>query len=254
LIALIPALLYHSLYPALFPTISYHLGQGNLDRVRKIITQATKAGFIVLLPVSVAMCGTSKEIFLLLAGDKYPFAWEYLGLLVFSMAAYTLYLSASIIIIASNHPEYPLKNVSCLLVSAFILNWITMKLLPVNIFGPDDPQGRALAGPAIGIVVGLIGTLFFAKWIIKRYGVFAGWSDILRISAACIVPAPILWLLNFPGYGHSPGVLRLLAGLTGEYLIYFAAYSILLFLFGAFDSEEKEKILRMVRRISGRAN
>jgi O-antigen/teichoic acid export membrane protein len=248
LIALIPSLMYHSLYPALFPTISYYLGQGNIAKVRIIIQQVTKAGFIILLPISVAMCGTSKAIFLLLAGEKYNFAWEYLGLLVFSMAAYTLYLSASIIIIASNHPEYPLKNVTGLLIGAFVLNWVTMKLLPFNIFGPDDPQGRALAGPAVGIVVGLIGTWFFARWIIREYGVFAKWADLGRISAACLVPAPILWLINLPGIGNHPSLIRLILGLIGEYLIYFSLYSILLFLFGAFDPEEKTKILRLIRR------
>jgi len=243
LIALIPSLLYHSLYPALFPTISYHLGQGNLDKVRKIIVQATKAGFIVLLPISVAMCGTSKEIFNILVGAKYPFAWEYLGVLVFGMAAYTLYLSASIIIIASNHPEYPLKNVSCLLVSAFILNWIFMRVLPFNVFGPNDPIGRALAGPAVAIIVGLVGTWFFGRWIVERYGVFANWVDVTRISLACLIPAPILWMLPWPGFG-----------IIGEYVIYFLCYSVLLFLFGAFDPEEKGKILRLIglNRGSGR--
>ncbi len=236
LIALIPAILYQSLYPALFPTISYHLGRGDLDKVRKIIVQATKAGFIVLLPISVAMCGTSKEIFTILAGDKFPFAWEYLGVLVFAMAAYTLYLSASIIIIASNHPEYPLKNVTALLVCAFALNWVLMKVLPFSAFGPDDPIGRALAGPAVAIVVGLVGTWFFGRWIVKRYGVFANWIDIAKISLACLIPAPILWYIGWPGFM-----------VIGEYLIYFAAYSILLFLLGAFDPEEKEKILRLIR-------
>ena len=235
LIALIPSLLYHSLYPALFPTISYHLGQGNIDKVRKIIVQATKAGFIVLLPVSVAMSGTSKEIFNILVGDKYPFAWEYLGVLVFGMAAYTLYLSASIIIIASNHPEYPLKNVSILLVSAFILNWVFMRMLPWNLFGPDDPMSRALAGPAVAIIVGLVGTWFFGRWIVKRYGVFADWREVARISIACIIPAPALWLIGWNG-----------VWVVGEYLIYFICYSILLFLFGAFDAEEKRKILRLI--------
>ncbi len=239
LIALIPSLLYHSLYPALFPTISYHLGQGNIKRLRSIIMQATKAGFIVLLPISVAMCGTSKEIFLVLVGDKYPFAWIYLGILVFSMAAYTLYLSASIIIIASNHPEYPLKNVSCLLVSAFTLNWICMKVLPMNLFGPDDPVHRALAGPAVAIVVGLVGTWFFGRWIVKRYGVFANWVDVVKISIACLIPAPVLWFIGWPMYG-----------IIGEYLIYFSLYSILLFLLGAFDRDEKEKILKLIRRIT----
>ncbi|MFH1676319.1 MAG: oligosaccharide flippase family protein, partial [bacterium] len=83
-ISIIPSLLYHSLYPALFPTISYYLGQGDFSKIRKIIFAATKAGFIVLLPVSVAMCGTSKEIFLLLVGEKYDFAWIYMGILVFA--------------------------------------------------------------------------------------------------------------------------------------------------------------------------
>ncbi len=236
LIALIPSLLYHSLYPALFPTISYHLGQGNIDKVRKIIVQATKAGFIVLLPISVAMCGTSKEIFQILVGGRYPFAWEYLGVLVFAMAAYTLYLSASIIIIASNHPEYPLKNVTCLLVSAFVLNWLFMKVVPINIFGPDDPVGRALAGPAVAIIVGLVGTWFFGRWIFLRYGVFSNWLEVAKISIACIIPAPILWLVSWSGFM-----------VVGEYLIYFILYSILLFLLGAFDPDEKNKILRLIR-------
>ncbi len=236
LIALIPSLLYHSLYPALFPTISHHLGQGNIDKVRKIIVQATKAGFIVLLPISVAMCGTSKEIFQILVGDKYPFAWEYLGILVFAMAAYTLYLSASIIIIASNHPEYPLKNVTCLLVSAFTLNWVFMKALPFNVFGPDDPISRALGGPAVAIIVGLVGTWFFGRWIVKHYGVFADWKDVAKISLACLLPAPLLWLIGWPGFG-----------ILGEYVIYFCLYSILLFLVGVFDQEEKTKILRLIR-------
>jgi len=239
-IALIPSILYHSLYPALFPTISYHLGQGNLDKVRTIIAQATKAGFIVLLPVSVAMCGTSKEIFNILVGDKYPFAWVFLGILVFSMAAYTLYLSASIIIIASNHPEYPLKNVAGLLLSAFILNWIFMALLPFNVFGPDDPIHRALAGPAVAIIVGLVGTWFFGRWIVKRYGVFANAREVAKISLACLIPAPVLWLINWSGFF-----------VFGEYLIYFLGYSILLFLLGAFDQDEKVKILRLIRRVLG---
>lgn len=247
LIALIPSLLYHSLYPALFPTISYHLGQGNIDKVRIIIVQATKAGFIVLLPISVAMCGTSKEIFFLLVGQKFDFAWEYLGILVFSMAAYTLYLSASIIIIASNHPEYPLKNVTCLLVSAFFLYWVTMKLLPVNIFGPEDPMSRALAGPAVGIMVGLTGTWFFGAWIYRQYKVFARIKDLVKICSACLLPAPLLWYLNLSGFGKSPSTLAFITGLIGEYLIYFAIYSILLFLLGAFEPEEKGKILKLLR-------
>lgn len=236
LIALIPGILYQSLYPALFPTISYHLGQGNFDKIRLLIRQVTKAGFIVLLPISVAMCGTSKEIFNILVGDKYPFAWEYLGVLVFAMAAYTLYLSASIIIIASNHPEYPLKNVTSLLVSAFVLNWIFMTQVPFNIVGPDTPVGRALVGPSVAIVVGLVGTWFFGRWIYKRYGVFANWLEILKITLACVIPAPLLWLIGWPHLF-----------VIGEYLIYFALYSILLFLLGAFDPDEKVKILRLLR-------
>jgi len=181
------------------------------------------------------MSGTSKEIFNILVGDKYPFAWEYLGVLVFGMAAYTLYLSASIIIIASNHPEYPLKNVSILLVSAFVLNWFFMRLMPYNVFGPDDAISRALAGPAVAIIVGLVGTWFFGRWIVKRYGVFADWKVVARISLACLIPAPVLWLIGWEGIW-----------VFGEYLIYFISYSILLFLFGAFDREEKRKILRLI--------
>jgi O-antigen/teichoic acid export membrane protein len=260
-IAIVPSLLYHSLYPALFPTISHYLGLGDIERVRRIIHQATKAGFIVLLPISIAMCGTSQEIFLVLVGQGYGFAWQYLGVLVFSMVAYTLYLSASIIIIASNHPEYPLKNVSCLLVGAFLLNWIFMKLAPVNLFGPaDDPISRAMAGPVVAIVVGLIGTWFFARWIVTRYHVFAKAHEVARISLACLVPAPVLWFLDIPAqlqqlnpFGihieeHTYSLVYLLLGVTVEYLIYFICYSILLFLFGAFDPEEKKKILRLIRR------
>jgi len=33
-------------------------------------------------------------------------------------------------------------------------------------------------------------------------------------------------------------------------LIYFSLYSILLFLLGAFDPDEKEKILKLIRRIT----
>jgi O-antigen/teichoic acid export membrane protein len=260
-IAIVPSLLYHSLYPALFPTISHYLGLGDIERVRRIIHQATKAGFIVLLPISIAMCGTSQEIFLVLVGQGYGFAWQYLGVLVFSMVAYTLYLSASIIIIASNHPEYPLKNVSCLLVGAFLLNWIFMKLAPVNLFGPaDNPISRAMAGPVVAIVVGLIGTWFFARWIVTRYHVFAKAHEVARISLACLVPAPVLWFLDIPAqlqqlnpFGihieeHTYSLVYLLLGVTVEYLIYFICYSILLFLFGAFDPEEKKKILRLIRR------
>jgi len=235
-IALIPGMLYHSLYPALFPTISHHLGQGNFDKIRIIIKQVTKAGFIILLPVSVAMCGTSKEIFDILVGDKYPFAWQYLGVLVFAMASYTLYLSASIIIIASNRPVNPLINVSCLLVSAFILNWIFMTQVPFNIVGPDTEVARALVGPSVAIVVGLVGTWFFGRWIYLKYGVFSNWLDVLKITLACLIPAPVLWFL---GWKHL--------FVFGEYLIYFILYSILLFLLGAFDADEKIKILRLVR-------
>ena len=260
-IAIVPSLLYHSLYPALFPTISHYLGQGKIDNVRKIIHQATKAGFIVLLPISVAMCATSKEIFAILVGQGYDFAWQYLGVLVFSMAAYTLYLSASIIIIASNHPEYPLKNVSCLLVGAFVLNWIFMRLVPFNVFGPaDDPISRAMVGPFVAILVGLVGTWFFAKWIIKRYKVFVKLGEVVRICLAVIVPAPFLWAVDIPAilqgwslWGNSAsensvGLANLLIGITLEYLIYFLCYSILLFLFRAFDPEEKEKIIKLIRR------
>jgi len=260
-IAIVPSLLYHSLYPALFPTISHYLGLRDIARVRKIIYQATKAGFIVLLPISVAMCGTSQEIFFILVGQGYEFAWKYLGVLVFSMAAYTLYLSASIIIIASNHPEYPLKNVSCLLAGAFLLNWIFMKLLPFNLFGPaDDPITRAMAGPVVAIVVGLIGTWFFARWILKRYKVFAKTQEVFRISVSCLIPAPVLWFLDVSGNlqrmnplglelsEHASSLVYLLTGVTVEYLLYFICYSIMLFLTGAFDSEEKAKILRLIRR------
>ncbi len=259
-IAIIPSLLYHSLYPALFPTISYHLGQGNIDKIRTIILQATKAGFILLLPISVAMCGTSKEIFSVLVGEGYDFAWVYLGLLVFTMAAYTLYLSASIIIIASNHPEYPLKNVTCLLISAFVLNWLFMKVIPLNFFGADnDPVTRALAGPVIGIILGLIGTWFFGRWIVKRYRVFARLDEVVKISIACLIPAPLLWMIDLSGWlarmsmfeaigsEQVSRLLSMLLGVIGEYLIYFIIYSILLFLLGVFDREEKRKILRLIR-------
>ena len=82
----------------------------------------------------------------------------------------------------------------------------------------------------------------------KEYGVFAKWADLFRISAACLVPAPLLWLLNLPGIGNNPSLIRIIGGLIAEYLIYFLCYSILLFLFGAFDPDEKSKILRLIRR------
>ena len=114
-----------------------------------------------------------------------------------------------------------------------------------------------LGVPAIAIVVGLIGTFFFGKWIVNRYGVFARWDEIVKISVACILPAPVLWLVNMPsmfnpdrfsiaGYALNP-LAAIILGVIIEYLIYFIAYSILLFLFGVFDNNEKVKILRLLR-------
>ena len=236
LIAVIPSLLFHSIFPAIYPSISYHLGQGDFDKVRKLIIQATKACFLILLPVSLAMSGTSKEIITILVGDRFPFAWIFLGLMVYGATCYTFFLTICVIMVAINFPYYVFKHLISALIAAFFFTWLLMAGVPTNIFSTETPIGWALAGPAVQIIIGLLGTLILGIWLHRKFQAFVSIWNIAKIIAACLIAAPFIYLLNLKSFW-----------IVFEYLLYFLSYSILLFLFGVFEPDEKEKILKLFR-------
>ena len=235
-LAVIPSLLFHSLYPAIYPSISYHLGQKEYHRVRKLIIQATKSCFLILFPISLAMSGTSKEIIEILVGDKYPFAWVFLGLMVFGATCYTWFLTICVIMVAINYPWYVFKYMLGALIVAFFFTWFFMAGVPINLFGPETPVGWALAGPSVQIIVGLTGTAILGLWLHRKFRAFVSIWNIQKIVAAMLIASVFIYFLNLKSFW-----------IIIEYLLYFLSYSILLFLFGVFEPGEKEKILKLLR-------
>jgi O-antigen/teichoic acid export membrane protein len=234
-LAVIPSLLFHSIYPAIYPSISFHLGQGEFDKVRKLIIQATKACFLILLPISLAMSGTSKEIITILVGDKYPFAWVFLDVMVFGATCYTCFLTICVIMVAINFPYYVFKHLITALIAAFFFTWLFMTHVPENIFGPETPIGWALAGPSVQIIIGITGTIILGFWLHRKFKAFVSVWNIAKIIAATVIASPFIYLLGFKSFS-----------VFIEYLLYFISYSILLYLFGVFEPDEKMKILKLL--------
>ncbi|MCX6647174.1 MAG: oligosaccharide flippase family protein [bacterium] len=235
-LAVIPSLLFHSLYPAIYPSISYHLGHGEFDKVRKLIIQATKANFLILLPFSLAIAGTSKEIIAILVGNKYPFAWVFLDVMVFGATCYTFFLTLCVIMVAINYPYIVFKHLITALIAAFFFTWLFMTHMPENIFGPETPIGWALAGPGVQIIIGITGTAILGLWLHRKFKAFVNIWKIVKIFAATLIASPFIYLLNFKSFW-----------VVIEYLLYFISYSILLYLFGVFEPDEKKKILKLLR-------
>ena len=63
--------LLNAMFSVTIPRISFHWGQGEIDKVREIFTKLLSNLLIVLLPASVGLMCISKEVILFMGGEEY---------------------------------------------------------------------------------------------------------------------------------------------------------------------------------------
>jgi hypothetical protein len=137
--------------------------------------------------------------------------------------------------VAINYPYNVFKHLITALIAAFFFTWLFMTHIPENIFGPETPIGWALAGPGVQIIIGITGTAILGSWLHRKFKAFVNIWKIVKIFAATLIASPFIYLLNFKSFW-----------VVIEYLLYFISYSILLYLFGVFEPDEKKKILKLL--------
>ncbi len=257
-IAIIPLMLATAVYPPVFVAITSALAAGNKAKARGVITQTIKMLWVMLVPVATVILACSQQVYSIMYPKFSTMATPdeqaafiqvttALGLLAYGVSAYSLYWTSGIIIIASGYPKYPMWNVICMVPLCLALNVIFITLL--------KPIGWGMFGAAMAVsCIGIIGNFFFGRWIKRYYGEYGEFWGFVKIGIAAVILYFLavgvrLGLIQVAGtFGWSAGVFTKILLVVGLFAVCFPVYMGLLYLFGAFNADEKQKIARLFRR------
>lgn len=227
-IAKVPLILAFPILITVLPVVSKSLADGNPAATERCIRQALRLVLIFVLPISLLLTATSKNLLALFYGSGYIEASSALKILILAGAVFSLRLIISNIILAGGDPGYiTFVGGLSLMIGVVLLTFLTGK------FGLE---GAALASA----LTHFIGLVLMFRYIAKRYIIRRMSSSFARIALASLSA-------SVPAFLFQPRGIALLFWYTGLMAVFFS----LLVVMGEIDLKEiKDKLTASRRKAS----
>ncbi len=229
--AFVPYQLMLSMTFVVFPAVSRATAAGDREGARRAVAGAMRFSFLVLLAVAAPLAGAADGVMRLAYPEHYLQAAPALGILVFGLVAFTLFVLSATMLNGAGRPMLAAAIAAFGLV-VVVLGGRTM-LLAVGV-GP-----RALPAVALGSSVGMASAMALAAVSVRRaLGAWVPWRTAVRGLLAAVVGFVVARLVP-----HGTRPLALLALVAGG-LAYLGALAVL--------REVAREDVALVRRVLGR--
>lgn len=156
---------------ALFPAIS----KSSAVQTGKYIKESMRYLMLLLLPAVFIISGSSEALVALLYSERFASASFPLAILVFGIAAFTLFSILTTVINASGMPRVSMMIAVVLIPLAAILNWL---LIPAY-----QLEGAAIATT----ITGFLGLVIASMYVLRVFGVLMELVSFLKMLLASLI-------------------------------------------------------------------
>lgn len=188
-IARIPFIALSSFAAYLYPKIARNLKSNLHLESKKLINDALRWVLLLLIPGTLIISATSKELLRIIFSEAYVAGSNSLSLLIFGFGFFTIFNILANIINSTGKP-----NISLLISLVGVLLTVILCYWLVPVIG--------LSGAAIATTTGaFISMMLAAVYVYKMYGVLVSARSVRNIVFASLIPyfliKNILWVSNF---------------------------------------------------------
>lgn len=194
----------------LLPSLSHAIAAHDPAQARRYLQQTIRLLALVLLPILVLVISTARPLVSFVFSEAYLPAAPILSVLIFTYAAYTVYITLVTALLAENRPGQALAIPLVLLPVAMGAIW-----LGVSRFGT--------MGAAYASLLSVTGAaLIVVGYISRRFRPPLAFSSLGRIALASVVIGGLAWwwsprgLILIVGYGLLVGLYLILLLVLGE--------------------------------------
>jgi O-antigen/teichoic acid export membrane protein len=221
-IARVPYTILGVVCSALFPIISGTMARKEKAKTKMYIKETLRYVLMILMPLTLLVAATSKDIINILYTEEYISASGPLSILMVGFLFLTVFSIFASVVCAEGKPKYTMALSLLLVAISLILNRI---LIPIY----------GLSGAAYATLIScLIGMLILYAYTKKRFGSIV---DFISISKIILASIPI-YLLSSAITLASPWLL------LAEYPILFLLYFAILKTIGEIKTQDIERIKR----------
>jgi len=214
-----PYFVFGVLIMSIFPSLSKSISEGNWELTITYINQAFRFILIVLLPITLLVIATSKELISLIYSEKYLPAASVLDILIIAFTFLMFIIVCATIIQSDNRPKLAFGIVAFLIPINIIAN---LKLIPLY-----GLKGAAIAAT----LTDFIGMIIMASLIFARFHTLISLKSFFKISAAAFITYFLAITYSTSG-----------AWLIVNYIILFLIYFVLLVLLKEITLEDWMRI------------
>lgn len=218
----IPYLVLSVLSVTLMPSISRSVASNNIILTRKYISRSLRYMVLLLLPITLVIAATSKELITLFYSSAYAPAASVLTVLIASSAFLVTFKTLSSIITGSGKPKIIM---SIALISLVIIITLNIFLIP----------SLGIMGAAIAsLITSFLAFMASAIYVYSKFNTLINLKSFLKILISSLI------IFSIASYLHYSGILLLVT-----YAILGAVYFTLLLLL----KEIKEEDINLIRKL-----
>ncbi|MBS3126569.1 flippase [Candidatus Woesearchaeota archaeon] len=221
----VPYLIFSALPLALLPAISRSVAAQETALTKKYITQSVRYLLLLLLPMTLLVAATSKEIVTLFYSSAYTSAASVLGILIFSSMIMVFVTTLSSIVTGSGKPHIEMIFMFIIAGTVILLNFILIPLLGMI--------GAALSS----LIASLFALIIAAAYIYKKWHALISFLSFFRIAFCSVI------LFFVASLWHFSGILIFV-----NYAILLLLYVLLLMLFGELRKEDVSLVQKIFKR------
>jgi len=174
-IAKIGLILMYPVSLTVIPIISKSLSDGNMKHTEQSIISALKLTIAFVLPVSLVIMGSSKNLIFVLYGEQYVPAYAALNILMLGTIFFSIKAVLYNIIVAGGYPRY----IICLGVFSLAIDILLLWYL-------IDKMGMIGAATA-STVTHFLGFMISYRYVARKFMIHKAWMSFVRVAGASIV-------------------------------------------------------------------
>ena len=229
--AFVPYQLIISLTFIVFPMISKATSLGNDAAARSTIQHAMRLSLLLLLLVAAPVSGAAEGVMRIAYPDDYLVGAAALEILIFGVAAFSLFAVAATAISGAGKPTLAAGIAGVSLVTVIVANRLLMMRAGLGV--------ELLEAAATGTTIGMAVAMLLSGWVVRsQFGVFIPVATWLR---AAVAAGAGYWTASAVPHDSAPtAVLALAAG--------FAATLAVLAMTRELSAEDWRALRRVVRR------
>jgi len=210
-----PFMVFSALPFTLLPSVSKSVSDGNIILTKKYISNSLRGLLLLLLPITLIISATSKNLITLFFTDSYSLAAPILQVLIFSSGILVIFKTLNSIITGIGKPKLEMVAVIVMFLFLSILNIFLIPSLGI------------LGAAYSSLITSLIALGISASYVFYRFRILIKISSLIRITICSLIIFFIALLTNFSGIY-----------LIFHYAFLFLIYFILLYLFGEIKSAD----------------